>query len=66
MASVESRSIVAEAARLEAAAQSAGAALACMHESADDLHRALVSEYLTRKQRWGVWARMRTLSLFSI
>ncbi len=66
MASVESRNILAEAARLEAAAQGAGSALACVHETAEDLHRALVSEYLARKQGRGVWARMRALSLFSL
>lgn len=66
MASVESRNIVTEAARLEAAARNAGAALACIHESAEELHRALVSEYLQRKQNRGLWARMRALSLFSL
>ncbi len=66
MASVESHSFTDEAARLEAAARSAGAALACVHETAEDLHRALVSEYLERKQRRGLWARMRAFSLFSL
>lgn len=66
MANVESRNIVTEAARLEAMAQYAGAALACIHETADELHRALVSEYLERKQNRGLWARMRALSLFSL
>jgi hypothetical protein len=66
MASVESRNILAEAARLEAVAHGAGAALACIHETAEDLHRALVSEYLQRKQQRGMWARMRALSLFSL
>jgi hypothetical protein len=66
MASVESRNIVTEAARLEAIAQNAGAALACIHETAEELHRSLVSEYLERKQSRGVWARMRALSLFSL
>ncbi|MBX3523625.1 MAG: hypothetical protein KF807_10495 [Xanthobacteraceae bacterium] len=65
MASVESRNIVAEEARLEAIARGAGAALACMHETAEDLHRALVSEYLQRKQGQGFWSRMRALSIFS-
>jgi hypothetical protein len=66
MASVESRNIVTEAARLEAVAQGAGAALACIHDTAEELHRALVSEYLERRQNRGLWARMRALSLFSI
>lgn len=64
MASVEPRNIIAEEARLEAIARGAGAALACMHETAEDLHRALVSEYLQRKQSRGVFAR--ALSLFSL
>jgi hypothetical protein len=66
MASVESRNLHDKEARLEAIAQGAGAALACIHDSAEDLHRALVSEYLARKQSRGVWARMRALSLFSL
>lgn len=64
MASVESRDILAEAARLEAAARGAGAALACIHETADELHRALVREYLARRRARGLWGR--TLSLFSL
>ena len=32
--------------RLEAAAQGAGRAMVCPHQSADELHRALISEYL--------------------
>jgi len=66
MANVESRSNLLEAARLEAAAQYAGAALACVHESAEDLHKALVSDYLMRKQGQGFWSRMRALSIFSL
>lgn len=66
MASVESRNILAEAARLEAVAHGAGSALACVHETAEELHRSLVNEYLARKQGRGVWARMRALSLFSL
>jgi hypothetical protein len=66
MASVESRNIAAEAARLEAIAYGAGAALACIHDTAEELHRSLVSEYLQRKQSRGMWARVRTLSLFSL
>ena len=54
-----------EAARLEAAARGAGAALACIHETAEELHRALVREYFERRQPRGLWARMRALSIFS-
>ena len=32
--------------RLEAAAQGAGCAMICPHQSADELHRALIGEYL--------------------
>ncbi len=32
--------------RLEAAAQGAGWALVCPHQSADEFHRALIGEYL--------------------
>ena len=32
--------------RLEAAAQGAGWAMVCPHQSADELHRALIGEYL--------------------
>jgi hypothetical protein len=66
MASVESRNILDQAARLEAIAQGAGEALACIHETAEDLHRALVRDYLERKQQRGMWARMRALSLLSL
>ena len=66
MASVESRNILAEAARLEAVARGAGAALACVHETAEELHRSLVRDYLERKQNRGVWARVRAFSLFSL
>lgn len=66
MASVESRNIAVEAARLEAIAHGAGEALACLHETAEDLHRSLVREFLERKQGRGMWARMRALSLFSL
>ena len=64
MASVASRNTTAEAARLEEIAIGAGAALACMHQTAEEMHRALVAEYLARKQSRGLWAR--TLSLFSL
>ena len=37
----------ADLARLEAAALGAGCALACTHQSADEFHRALISEYLS-------------------
>jgi hypothetical protein len=66
MASVESRNILAEAARLEAIAHGAGEALACTYNTAEELHRSLISEYLQRKQSRGLWARMRALSLFSL
>jgi hypothetical protein len=66
MASVESRDIAAEAARLEAIALGAGEALACAHENAEELHRSLVREFFERKQKRGVWARMRAMSLFSL
>ncbi len=65
MASVEFRNLTAEAARLEAIAHNAGEALACTHENADELHRSLVREFFERKQKRGVWARMRAMSLFS-
>jgi hypothetical protein len=38
-------------ARLEAAATLAGCALVCTHQSADELHRALIGEYLSAKGR---------------
>jgi hypothetical protein len=66
MASVESRNITAEAARLEAIAHGAGEALACAYETAEELHRSLVSEFLARKNGRGMWARMRALSFFSL
>jgi hypothetical protein len=64
MASVASRNPVAEAARLEEIAIGAGAALACMHQTAEEMHRALVADYLARKQARGLWTR--TLSLLSL
>jgi hypothetical protein len=64
MASVASRNSTAEAARLEEIAIGAGTALACIHQSAEEMHRALIAEYLARKQSRGLWAR--TLSLFSL
>lgn len=66
MASVESRNIVAEEARLEAIARGARAALACTHDNAEELHRSLVREFIERKQSRGMWAKMRALSLFSL
>lgn len=65
MASVVSRNMTAEAARLEAVALGAGSALACIHQSADELHRALVRDYLERRKSRGVWTRLRSLMLFS-
>lgn len=64
MASAATRNVTAEAAKLEAIAASAGSALACVHENAEELHRALVSDYLEQKHKRGVWAR--TLQFFSI
>ena len=64
MASVASRNMNAEAARLETIAAGAGSALACIHQSAEEMHRALVAEYLERKHSRGLWAR--TLSLLSL
>lgn len=66
MASVVFQDLSAEAARLEAIALGAGEALACTHESADELHQSLIREFFERKQKRGVWARMRSLSLFSL
>ena len=40
------RKVLAELARLDAAAQSAGCALACKHQTADEFHRALIVNYL--------------------
>jgi hypothetical protein len=64
MASVASRSKSDEAARLEAIAIGAGSALACIHQSAEEMHRALVAEYLERKHSRGLVAR--TLRFFSL
>lgn len=65
MASVASRNLTTEAARLEAIAIGAGSALACIHQSADEMHRALVHDFLERQKRRGIWSRVRTLGLFS-
>jgi hypothetical protein len=43
----QTHDIVSELARLNSAAAGAGEVLACSHESADDLHRALVRKYLS-------------------
>lgn len=66
MASVASQDLSAEAARLEAIALGAGEALACTHDNAEELHQSLIREFFERKQKRGVWARMRSLSLFSL
>lgn len=39
----------AELARLDAAARGAGLALVCPHQSADELHGALVRDYLNQR-----------------
>ncbi len=38
-------------ARLETAAAGAGLALVCAHQSAEEFHRALISDYLTLRSR---------------
>jgi hypothetical protein len=45
-----------ELARLDAAAQGAGYALACVHQSAEEFHRALVRRYLSlhRPRHWPI------------
>lgn len=45
-----------ELARLDAAAEGAGCALACVHQSAEEFHRALVRGYLSlhRPRHWPV------------
>lgn len=65
MTSAVSRDSAAEISRLELLARGAGSALACVHQSADELHRALVRDYLARKQARGFWGRVRSLSIFS-
>lgn len=66
MTSASYRNVTAEAAKLEAIAASAGSALACVHESAEEMHRSLVRDYLQRKQERGFWSRLRSLSLFAL
>lgn len=41
-----SRAMHARLARLEAAAQGAGCALVCPHQSSEELHSALIGDYL--------------------
>jgi hypothetical protein len=53
-----------EAARLEAIALRAGTALGCTHQSADELHRALVCDYLKRLDDRSIWARLRAMKMF--
>lgn len=43
------RQSTAELARLDAAARSAGLALVCPHQSSDELHGALVRDYLNQR-----------------
>jgi len=40
-----------ELARLDAAAEGAGCALACVHQSAEEFHRALIRNYLALHSR---------------
>jgi hypothetical protein len=40
-----------ELARLDAAAQGAGAALACVHQTAEEFHHALIRNYLALHPR---------------
>ena len=47
MAIQPTRDVDAALARLNSAAQSAGMALVCSHESSEELHRTLVREYLS-------------------
>jgi len=51
MAIGATREANADLARLEAAATLAGCALVCTHQSAEELHRALIGEYLNAKGR---------------
>lgn len=53
-----------QAARLEAIALRAGAALGCTHQSAEELHRALVRDYLKRLDERSLWARLRSMRMF--
>ena len=41
----------ADLARLETAAAGAGFALACAHQTAEEFHRALISDYLNLRSR---------------
>ena len=45
------RALNSDLARLETAATGAGFALGCDHQSAEELHRALVSDYLSLRSR---------------
>lgn len=47
MAIGATRKVHAELSRLDSAAEGAGCALACTHQSAEEFHRALVREYLS-------------------
>ncbi len=47
MAMGATRKVLDELARLNQAAERAGCALVCMHQSADEFHRALVRDYLS-------------------
>jgi len=47
MAMAATKAANADLARLESAAALAGCALACVHQSAEELHGALIREYLS-------------------
>ena len=47
MALGATRKVLEELARLDQAAERAGCALVCMHQSADEFHGALIRDYLS-------------------
>jgi hypothetical protein len=51
MTTSAARKMTDQLARLNVAAEWAGCALACVHQSADELHRALVRDYLNLHPR---------------
>jgi hypothetical protein len=54
MAIGATRSVGAELARLDLAAEGAGSALACVHQTAEEFHRALIRRYraLHPRRHW--------------
>lgn len=50
------RGIDAELARLDLAAEGAGSALACVHQTAEEFHRASIRKYLALRARWRMLA----------